>query len=233
MRKIDLLSYWMPILKQIPEFKELAKAEEPELHYILKALDNTLKNMYISTADEYGIAKFEKYLGLMPSEKDTLEERRGRVQTWWFMLLPYTWRKFLEKLIAICGDQFTAKQYPDEYRVELETYLEIPGQVEELEKVIEAMLPCNMILSATNHIICIAEGKALIAAGVCTTESFYLTNDNQENIIVKGNTNMGIGIMASTEVTIIEGMEEQGKIDENPIFYSGYVTAQTINIEGA
>ena len=58
-REIDLLGYWMPVLRQLKEFKEIAKAETPELKYILEQIERTLNNMFIETADEYGIKRFE------------------------------------------------------------------------------------------------------------------------------------------------------------------------------
>ena len=59
-REIDLLGYWMPVLRQLKEFKEIAKAETPELKYILEQIERTLNNMFIETADEYGIKRFEE-----------------------------------------------------------------------------------------------------------------------------------------------------------------------------
>jgi len=45
-REIDLLGYWMPVLRQLKEFKEIAKAETPELKYILEQIERTLNNVY-------------------------------------------------------------------------------------------------------------------------------------------------------------------------------------------
>ena len=43
-REIDLLGYWMPVLRQLKEFKEIAKAETPELKYILEQVERTLNS---------------------------------------------------------------------------------------------------------------------------------------------------------------------------------------------
>ena len=37
-KEVDLLSYWMPLLRKLYEFKQIAMAEEPELRYILEAI---------------------------------------------------------------------------------------------------------------------------------------------------------------------------------------------------
>ena len=72
-REIDLLGYWMPVLRQLKEFKEIAKAETPELKYILEQIERTLNNMFIETADEYGIKRFEDMMGIYPEAGASLE----------------------------------------------------------------------------------------------------------------------------------------------------------------
>jgi hypothetical protein len=44
---VDLLGYWMPLLRNLKEFKEIAKAEEPEITLLLNSIDNTINNMFI------------------------------------------------------------------------------------------------------------------------------------------------------------------------------------------
>ena len=78
-KEVDLLSYWMPILRNLKEFKEIAKAEEPEIIALLEAIDRTKYNMFIETADEYGIERFENMMGIYPEAGDTLETRRFNV----------------------------------------------------------------------------------------------------------------------------------------------------------
>ena len=51
-KDVDLLSYWMPVLRQLKEFKEIAKAEEPEVKALLEACDSALSNFFIPTANE-------------------------------------------------------------------------------------------------------------------------------------------------------------------------------------
>ena len=71
-KEVHLLNYWMPLLRKLKEFKEIAKTEEPELRYILAAIDRTLANFFIESADEYGIKRFEDMMGIVPEETDTL-----------------------------------------------------------------------------------------------------------------------------------------------------------------
>ena len=185
------------------EYKETnltLTAENPEFVLVWKAADRALKNEFIATADEYGISRFEKILHILPSRDDTLESRRSRVQSRWFTSLPYTWRMLIQKLIALCGeDDFTITKQFDFYRIDLDVHLELFGQVEELERIIETMLPCNMVMDAENRIQ--ADGDTNLYAGgvlsVCT-----VVEAEDYKLPVMGNLEMFTGGVVSACIMI-------------------------------
>lgn len=168
-REVDLVSYLPPFIAEYKETNVTLTTENPEFVLVWKAADRALKNEFIATADEYGIGKFEKILHILPSRDDTLESRRSRVQSRWFTSLPYTWRMLIQKLIALCGenDFMITKQF-DFYRIDLDVCLELFGQVGELERIIETMLPCNIMVYAVNDIL-LAYKNDLYIGGVLST----------------------------------------------------------------
>ena len=152
-REVDLVSYLPPFIAEYKETNLTLTAENPEFVLVWRAADRTLKNEFIATADEYGIGKFEKILRIFPSRDDTLESRRSRVRSRWFTTLPYTWRMFLQKLIVLCGENdFTVIKQFDLYRIDLQVELKLFGQIEELERIIETMFPCNMVVESNNKL---------------------------------------------------------------------------------
>ena len=152
-REVDLVSYLPPFIAEYKETNLTLTAENPEFVLVWKAADRTLKNEFIETADEYGISRFEKILHILPSRDDTLESRRSRVRSRWFTTLPYTWRMFLQKLIVLCGENdFTVIKQFDLYRIDLQVELKLFGQIEELERIIETMFPCNMVVESNNKL---------------------------------------------------------------------------------
>lgn len=197
-REVDLVSYLPPFLTEYRQIRGALEAENPEFVLAWKAADRVLKNEFIETADEYGIGRYEKMLDIFPSDEDTLESRKKRVQARWFISLPYTERILLEKLVALCGGSnfVFAKDYAH-YRLELEVNLETFGQIEELENLIGVMLPCNIVMDIANKIPCEAKGAALVAGGVCTVHSFFITNDSREQVFVHGNAWCGSGVTAA------------------------------------
>lgn len=184
-REVDLVSYLPPFMQTYKEPVAALEAENPEFQIVWKATDKVLKNRFISTADEYGISRFEKLLGIHPTDDDTLESRRSRVQSKWFSKLPYTLRVLLQKLTVLCGDtDFTLNHnFTVGYTLTLETDLELYGQVEELEYIINTMIPENIVVNSKNSIPCNIKGAVLFGGGICFINSFSITNDFREMFI--------------------------------------------------
>jgi len=153
-KEVNLLSYWMPQLRQLKEFKQIAIAEEPELRYILEAIDRILANMFITTADEYGIKRFEGILGIYPADGDSLETRRFNVLIKWNDKVPYTYKELYNRILAICGseDSFSIIRRFDEYAIDIYTELKSSEAFIAISDLLVTMLPCNLVLTLKNVI---------------------------------------------------------------------------------
>lgn len=177
-REVDLVSYLPPFMQAYREPAAALEAENPEFQIIWEAADRVLRNRFISTADEYGIARFEKLLGIWSSEDDTLESRRSRVQRRWFSRLPYTLRILIQKLTVLCGHGgfCLTHDFGAGYSLTLETGLELYGQVEELEDMLDTLLPCNMEASTKNTLSCGASGELYAHGGIAFAQDIYITS---------------------------------------------------------
>lgn len=176
-REVDLVSYLPPFLAEFKEISVTLEAENPEFALVWNAAERVLYNEFIETADEYGISRFEKILNILPSTEDTLESRRARVQARWFNTIPCTLKAFIAKLIGICGkSNFSVVKDYLNYNIKIAVCLELFGQVDELERIIETMIPCNMTVNSVNEIKCAAEGQSLIGSGVSVSEIIIIGN---------------------------------------------------------
>lgn len=202
-RDVDLVSYLPPFMAEFKETGAALEAENPEFVLAWKAADRVLYNEFIESADEYGISRFEKILDILPSTEDTLESRRARVQARWLNTVPYTLKVFCAKLAALCGDSDFAvtKEYAD-YRIKILTSLGLFGQVEELERIINDMVPCNMVVISGNEISCNADGFAYFTGGICALEMFFITNDFNERFNIDGENAIRSGVVVSEFIEI-------------------------------
>lgn len=151
-REVDFVDYYLsPFMQVYKEPVETLDAEQPEFQLMWKAADRVLYNHFISTADEYGITRFEKILHIRPSMEDTLEIRRARIQSQWFVTLPYTWRMFVQKIMNICGTDYPVSiTRVESYLIKLEAGIELQWRIESLINLVEKMLPCNMGMAIKN-----------------------------------------------------------------------------------
>ena len=184
-KEINLLSYWMPILRQLKEFKEIAKTEEVELRFILEAIDRTLANMFIETADEYGIKRFEDMMGIYPEEGITLDTRRFNVLNKWNNKVPYTEKELYNKLFSLCGSDknFSITEHYDEYMIEITASIGVKGAFDEVLNSLREILPCNLVLKLSNILNESSVTYSFNAVGVTSTAMSYLiTNDLSETV---------------------------------------------------
>lgn len=177
-REVDLVSYLPSYMQSYKEPVAALEAENPEFNIVWKATDRVLYNRFISTADEYGISRFEKILGIYPSEGDSLEDRRSRVQTKWFNRLPYTMQVLLEKVTTLCHDTDFSFSYNFHvgYTINLTTSLSSQGQLEEMKNIIETIIPCNIVVDHQNLLLVMLCGNAFIVGGITQTSIIEITN---------------------------------------------------------
>lgn len=214
-KEVYLLSYWMPLLRQIKEFKEIAQTEEPELRYILEAIDRALNNMFIETADEYGIKHFEDMMGIVSDEGDTLDTRRFKVSTKWNNYVPYTEPELYKWLISVCGsaDAFTLEEHYKEYWLKLTTHLGVKGAYELVSATLDEMLPANLVLKYENAIAANKTSILYLGGVCCTAFSYCITNDIDVKSLLSGSMSAGVGLSKASTHIITNDIEAKGGSD--------------------
>jgi Uncharacterized protein conserved in bacteria (DUF2313). len=71
-----ILNHYPPVIQQIREIQQIANAEDIEFSKLNRAIDRVIKNMFIFTSDETGVARFEAILGIIPKKGQTLDDRK-------------------------------------------------------------------------------------------------------------------------------------------------------------
>lgn len=147
-RKVDLVSYLPPFMQKYREPVAALEAENPEFDLIWDSMDRIFCNRFISTADEYGISRFEQMMGIVPSDMDTLEARRLRVHNRWMNSIPYTIRVLANKTAELLGGRHNFSIHPDfreRYRMLLVVYSTDDSLTEELKYLLSVMVPENIV----------------------------------------------------------------------------------------
>ena len=167
-REVNLLEYLPEFLREYREFQYIAEAEKPEFEKCWDEIERSINNQFISTADSDGISRFEKMLKITPEENDNIESRRSRVLARWNDTIPYTWKIFLRKLDTLCGiGNYEVIPNFDKYELTIITHLDLYGQIDELETIIDYMLPANLQVNIRNEII-VEKSDSIHTTGIMT-----------------------------------------------------------------
>lgn len=203
MRKVDLWYYLPPFLKEFLELREILGAEEPEFQELVKQYDDVLKDNFIITATERGIARFESTLGIRPDASASLETRRSAVLTKWWDATPYTLRTLKNRIALIQGNSNIQISFDKDnpYCIQIVTRLETAGQVDDLAYIIQTMLPANLEVDSANRLEGTVNVGLFYGMGTGMTETLFLTNDLNESVNVPGNALVG---MASGFTNVLE-----------------------------
>ena len=176
MRDIDIRGYVPPFLLEYGELKQVYESENPEFKELNIEADNLLDNQFISSTNEKGIARYETLLGITGMREHSLEERQIRVYTAWIDDIPYTFNTLKERIERLCGKgNFTLVVNNTEHKVIITTHLEYQLQSEELERMLDIILPANMVLLITNSFDNTLQTDFIYAGGgVVTTDYIEL-----------------------------------------------------------
>lgn len=71
-----ILNHYPPVIRQIREIQKIAKAEDIQFSILNANIAEVIRNMFVYTADESGIARFERMLGITPQATQSLEDRK-------------------------------------------------------------------------------------------------------------------------------------------------------------
>lgn len=145
--KYDISKHYPDIVQDIREFQEYAKMVNPELTLSRQALEQILKNQFMLTCDETGIARYERWLKITPPATATLEERRLAVFTAWNASTPFTERKLIQMLDALCTrENYIFLLSVAAYHLEVHLQLEVKHTKKTVEELLEKVVPENMEL---------------------------------------------------------------------------------------
>lgn len=145
-REVNLIGHLPSYMQGYREIQGIMNAENPELQLVEDASESIRNNMFVTSADEVGIARYEKMLGLTPSADDTLANRQTRVLAQYTNTVTYTLRGLMDRLEIICGvGNYAVILKVDEYKIDIAVRVRIKDLIKTIDTMLANMIPANMI----------------------------------------------------------------------------------------
>lgn len=230
-REINLLDYLPPNLQELAEFKALCAAETAECNRMASAHQNLFSDQFIETSTENGLSRLEKIMGIVPKGTDTLDARRFRLLARKNEKLPYTFRTLTQKMALLCGGpNFELVPNFDVFRMGVITYLEQPGQVNELARLLERFVPCNLVIDYSNEIHCTANANNVVAAGMASCEIVDLSDSCKAEFNIIGDSIIAGGYSDRVEIIMSDNYVENITVNGNSVAGSGVAITSDIGI---
>lgn len=144
-RVVDISKYWIQIIRDTNEFKQIAAAENPEFNGLLDAIYNALKDGFIQDATGYGVGRWEKLLGLTIKDGMTLEDRKVQILTYLSVKSPYTWRVLKQMLNTLLGEyNYEVSLDNDTQTLNMSIASSCFSKKDEIEDLLNRVLPKNL-----------------------------------------------------------------------------------------
>lgn len=240
-REPNIIEHLPLFMQEYREIKEVMTAENPEFKLVIDESEIIKNNQFIISCDSDGIKRFEKILSLTAAEQEPLQTRIARVLNRWNDTVPYTLEAFLEKLNTICGEDFTVTEKFTEYKIEIETHLDQYGAVDELEYLLQYIMPSNVEVVSRNNWYFDVLGKIGFAAGLVVVNYFELSNDFNESYTMNGAAKIGTGMVDFRVSVLTNDFNETHDVQGELNFGGGMIGTvectftdsfqETINIE--
>ena len=178
-KTVNLWEYLPPFLKDFKEIEKLLSAENPEFQTLVHNQLKLFNNLFIDTAEDEGLKRFESILHLYPSPTDTLETRRNNVMAAWYSYDMYTLNTLIKRIVMLQGNTHYDVSWDDDdnYLLHLIVDLSQDGQIDYLYKMLEMMLPANINYTVENRIIMESTLTLYCGAGTIGCGTLFLTND--------------------------------------------------------
>lgn len=173
-REVKLIEYLPLFIQTYREIEQIMKSENPEFQLICDESEKIKDNQFIQTCDLNGIKRFESLLNITTSPNDTLESRISRVLVRWNDVVPYTWKVFIQKLNSLCDGNFSVISNFDKYEITITTHLDLYGQLDELYKLIDDIVPANILIKIKNEPNYEIKGDVYIPMAMSFTEMLEL-----------------------------------------------------------
>ena len=103
-RQSELLAALPPVLQQIKELAEICELERPHFAEAWVKTQQILDEQYPHICGEYGLQRWEKMLGIVPSAEADLDKRRRAVLLLLNEQLPFTMVRLRELLARVAPE---------------------------------------------------------------------------------------------------------------------------------
>jgi hypothetical protein len=132
------------------------------------------RNLFIITAEEYGLQRYERMLGITPMDGESYQARRNHILLKWNQTTPYTYRFLIGLFEMLTNGNFEIIPNFAEYEMKIKTFTLDSGIISDLAYILRYIIPANIVLTSHNNIRIALKGKTAIGGSVVTVSEYKI-----------------------------------------------------------
>ena len=194
--------YLPDFIYNIGEIKYSAEGIDKEIKKLWDAEVLRYKNRFIDSADESGLAVYERMLGITPDPGEDLEDRRAYAKMMWNFSVPFSERYFLDFLKGLCGEDFTYSKDASKCEVYISIGLLTKSITSAIEDMIKRILPAHELCVISRRYT--AYGSIYAGGGTAFIEIYDSTDTTKVDIETEGSLYYGAASSGTALMTFTD-----------------------------
>lgn len=179
-----IIEYLPEFIQEYREIKELVNSEQVELDELWIEHTNTLNNSFVMDADEAGVTRYEKMLGIVKKPSESLDDRKFNIIVQINEQLPYTMTALNKKLENLCGvGGYVITLSSAIYTISIKVALTAKNNFYAVQEMMKRVLPCNLIYTVS----IIYNQHETLAAFTHGQLAAYTQSDIRNEVLTSGN----------------------------------------------
>ena len=144
---LDMEQYLPDVLRDVREFRAITTVESPAFAGYRAAISRALDNQFVATADNDGLMRYEKMLGIVSNKTDTAADRRFRILAKINNRLPYSMGWLRRKLDTLFGaGNYQIIRDTAAHKLAVEADVQFETVIVSLYNDLRQSIPANMVL---------------------------------------------------------------------------------------
>jgi hypothetical protein len=163
-------------MQRYDEIIKITNAQNPEFDAVWAVEEWMRRNFYIITAEEYGLRRYERMLGITPLADESFAARRGHILVKWNQTTPYTFRYLVGLLEVLTNGNFEIQTNFNYYEMKIITFTAGSGIIGDLIFILRSIIPANIVATSHNVIDIQLESNMMLGAVVHKIRQYNISS---------------------------------------------------------
>ena len=230
---VNLIARLPTLMKKYDEIVKVTDSQNPEFDFVWAIEEWMRRQIYIVTAEEYGLQRYERLLGITPMEGESFSARRNHIIVRWNQTTPYTFRFLIGLLEVLTGGNFEVIPNFYYYEMEIRVFTLDSGIISDLAFILRHIIPANISLTSSNHIHINLVAYLAFSASMHTIKHYNIRQDFKAKYSVTGRINQGASMSKTRAYTIVQDFNRGINVAAQVITTSMVQSAKEITISNA